>query len=679
MGLFKRFLQLGSRQHRVDSAQTKQNMLRRCHFEVMEPRQLLDADPVIAGITYLESDLGQDTTPDYFEVTFQGGSDTTQLTQFVVNGDQDQSGGLSDGDMFFDVDSAAPGTGQPHGFAYHAGGSVGVAASDIVGFNVSSDGLVLTVNVKNFEAGDKLAFTIDVDEVERLRTDKIASGVEFEGTYFQATFVDEHYTFDDMSISITTPIDGGSQNQYEGVFFDEYDRLLAEGSSLAGGTLDLAADNASGQADRTAAAIDAYSLTPKPVVISGNVYHDENLNCEKDSSEDGIQGVTITLQRFNDQSGIYENVATTTTDANGHYEFGEDLGLMPGKFRLIESQPDGYLDVGASAGTVEGVGDGIVQMNLHGDHNIIGDIDIPLGGNVAENYDFKEVKPATLQGNVYHDRNDNGLMDGGEEGIANVLIKVTRIGAKAGVADDPFADSQPIFVRTDANGHYEVTGLPPGIYEVVEINNYPAGQNPLVDFVDGKDTVGRVGTQQVGTKANDQFNQVELCADEHGVEYNFGELKPTSISGFVSLATPEGDCLDPTDPNHTGVAGVDIQLFDLNGQLVASTQTNSDGFYSFENLAPGTYSIVEVQPSGLLDGAESVGRVDGNVVGLSPVNDRFVGVELRSGDSGSMYNFCEHKPASIKGFVWHDHDNDGVKEAGEEGDWRYNRSVVRCQ
>ena len=93
LGLFKNLKR--KRKTRQDGPHARRATQRRCHFEKMEPRQLLDADPVVAGITYLEDDLGQDITPDYFEVTFEGGADTTQLTQFVINGDQDLSGGLS--------------------------------------------------------------------------------------------------------------------------------------------------------------------------------------------------------------------------------------------------------------------------------------------------------------------------------------------------------------------------------------------------------------------------------------------------------------------------------------------------------------------------------------------------------------------------------------------------------
>ncbi len=668
MGLFKKITQLGFRKksRKDEKHDAKKEVLRRCHFEVMEQRRVLSADPVIAGITYLEGDEGQDTTPDYFEVTFTGGSDSTQLTQFTINGDQDLSGNLSDGDMFFDVGAEQPGTGGHHEFQFDSR-STGITESDILGVSVSDDGLQLVVNVKNFEAGDKLVFSIDVDEVERFRTDKIASGVEFEGSLFDTTFVDQNYDFTNKSVTHTQPLEGGfNQPQESGIFYDTYDGLLLRGENVGNGVLDLTRDNATGEGDRTAGTIDAYDLVAKPVTISGNVYHDENINCVHDGNEEGISAVKINLQLLNESSGQYETVASTETDASGHYEFGLDLNLQPGNYRLVEAQPDGYLDVGASAGSIDGFKVGRVASDADGFQNIISDINIPLGGTSATDYDFKEVRPASLQGNVWHDENNDAVFDSGEQGIANVLIQVNRVGAKDGSVADPFAGFNSIFVRTDANGHYEVDALPPGIYEVIEISNDPAGGNPLATFLDGKDSVGNVGGTTVGTQLNDRFNTIELCADDKGAEYNFGEIKPASIGGFVSVSTPEGDCLDPTDPNHVGIAGVEVQLYGENGKLVASTQTDADGHYEFDSLMPGVYTVVEVQPDGYLDGAERIGEVDGNISGIRATNDTLAGIVLSSGSEGTNYNFCEHVPAELSGTVWHDQNNDGVRDANED-------------
>ena len=71
----------------------------------------------------------------------------------------------------------------------------------------------------------------------------------------------------------------------------------------------------------------------------------------RDSDVTGIEGVAIQLQKLS-ESGRYEPVAATQTDVGGHYEFGHELGLVPGTYRLIEIQPEGYLDLGAMAGQV---------------------------------------------------------------------------------------------------------------------------------------------------------------------------------------------------------------------------------------------------------------------------------------------------------------------------------------
>lgn len=645
---------LGKNKSSQIDSKDKTALLRKCYFEVMEQRRVLSADPVIAAVTYLEGDAGQDTTPDHFEVSFEGGAETTQLTQFTINGDQDSSGDLSDGDMFFDANDAFPGTGGHAEFIFDAANSSGISAGDIRSISISEDGLSLSVEVDNFEAGDVFAFTIDVDEVERFRVDKIASGVEFEGSFFEAEFTDQHYTFEGRDVSVSASLeDGFIQEQFEGVFFDEYNTLFGEGENISSGDIDLTRDNEEGNADRTAGAIEAFNLIPKPITISGTVYHDEDLDCEHDADEDGIEGVVVELQKLND-AGVYETVALTTTDADGNYEFGEDLNLMPGDYQLVEKQPDGYLDVGAEAGS-EG---GNVDKSLNGgDVNVITNINIPLGGTAATDYDFKEVRPAQISGHVWHDENNDGVFDPNEKGIANVLIQVTRVGAKDGVTPDPFAGTQPIQVRTDANGYYEVDALPPGIYELVEINDYPEGEvDPLDGFIDGKDSVGNVGNQTMGSKTNDSFSQIELCAGDEGINYDFGEILPAEVGGTVWHDADNDGVIDPDEER---IGGVVIELFDKEGSKVAETVTDANGDYEFTDLVPGEYLIRQTQPGTFIDGMDSVGNVDGVEVGYVTQNDEFC-VKLEPGDDGNDYDFGELRPSSISGTVHADANGDCI-------------------
>ena len=157
-----------------------------------------------------------------------------------------------------------------------------------------------------------------------------------------------------------------------------------------------------------------------------------------------------------------------------------------------------------------------------------------------------------------------------------------------------------------------------------------------------------------------------MCADDHGQEYNFGEIQHASISGYVGIDEPGQDKLSPDDPNFRPVEGVTIQLFNENNELIAETQTDATGKYTFGELPPGTYSVAQVQPDGFIDGGDAIGNVNGvnnGVVG----NDRFSQIDLTSGQEAVDYNFCEIEPASIKGTVYHDRNNNGIQEAGEEG------------
>jgi hypothetical protein len=70
--------------------------------------------------------------------------------------------------------------------------------------------------------------------------------------------------------------------------------------------------------------------------------------------------------------------------------------------------------------------------------------------------------------------------------------------------------------------------------------------------------------------------------------------------------------------------------------VVLIATTNSDGFYKFSNLRAGIYSLLEVQPDGYEDGAESIGTQGG-----STENDRFFDIFLAAGVDGKENNFGE--------------------------------------
>jgi protocatechuate 3,4-dioxygenase beta subunit len=559
----------------------------------------------------------------------------------VINGDQTPDNNhlvpipLAPGDVFFDTQDG--GLGADHAFPFTIVSNSGI---DSIQAFVVDGTTTLVLQFTGFQAGDKLAFSIDVDEVEKIRPnpndgfDPVTSGLEFEGSSFETEFTAPHYH----------NASGAS------TFLNFYD------ASFAGKNLNLPADDFQGKRDRSAGAVVDLQQEPLPVTISGNVWHDRDFDLVHDAGEEGIAGVTLQLWKKND-AGVYVNTGfTETTDAAGNYSFGLHYNLKPGTYRVVEGPAAGYpYDVGAVPGTVEGVATG---GTLAADpKNVLTEITVPLGDQHAINYDFAEAKPAQISGYVYHDRNDDGLRQSGEEGLGGVRVQIIPIST---IVPQATLTTTTSTGGPNGAGYYEFTNLAPGTYRIVELDQ-PAG------FLDGKDAAGTISGVTVGAAVNpgDQINGILLKSENVGVEYNFGEIQLGSIRGWVSISTPDGDCLGPTEPNYRPLAGVTITLLDEFGNVIATRVTDANGLYSFEALPPGLYTVVEGPTPGYLDGADHIGTIGGANVGGNTTNDVLSNIRLLPGENGVDYAFCEHEPSSISGYVYHDANDTGVFDAGD--------------
>src|SRR5207248_2319101 len=132
--------------------------------------------------------------------------------------------------------------------------------------------------------------------------------------------------------------------------------------------------------------------------------------------------------------------------------------------------------------------------------------------------------------------NDNGVKEAGETGIASAIITLRGTGDLGPVS---------LTTTTAADGSYQFTNLRPGTYTVTETQ--PA------NYLDGKDAVGSLG----GTLANDQVSAIALSVGAHGVHYDFGELLPASLAGYVYLDANDNGV---KEAGETGIAGVTITL-----------------------------------------------------------------------------------------------------------------------
>ncbi|MFW5693075.1 MAG: SdrD B-like domain-containing protein, partial [Thermoguttaceae bacterium] len=579
----------------------------------MEPRCLLSADflPLQIGMVYFENATAMDEVGDLFEITFSGGAPGTELTELAINTDPTEQGVHEYHVPFFDT---APGG---HGVYGHA--SPTVVENDGIGsveFEVEDGGTLLVMRFTGFHAGDRLVFSLDVDEGGAQQS-AVVEGGEFEGSLLTAAFAAPHYYAADGT----------------GTFYDAFDAAREDSG------LDLPPESYSPPLEtphpvHTAGVFFGVEQTPLPISLAGTVFEDGNLNNTLDAGESGIAAVELALHVLREGEYI-DSGLTTVTDASGNYRFDD---LLPDTYRVVETQPADYLSVGARAGTVDGVERGEVTTV-----DVLSGIAL-LGGEDSVGNDFAEVRPASLSGNVYHDENNDGLFDPDEIGIGGVTLTVHRV-----------PDALPgdvVTVTTAADGSWSAAGLMPGRYYVLE--QQPDG------YLDGLDTPGTAA----GTAHNpgDRIDQIHLGSGQAGEEYNFGELLPSVISGRVYVDS-NGNCAYDDDPGEPLLAAVTVHLLDASGNILATTTTDTQGEYRFENLAPGAYGVQEIQPAGYLDGCDQVGSAGGHVV----ESDRITGVTLTSGTEAVEYNFGELEPASLSGWVYVDANNNGIREAGEQG------------
>ena len=323
-------------------------------------------------------------------------------------------------------------------------------------------------------------------------------------------------------------------------------------------------------------------VTLNSSALSGYTYHDVdgNRTFGTGAGDLPLAGVIISLTG----TDILGNpvTATTTTDANGLYQFAT---LAPGTYTITEIQPAGYVSNGEQPGSPFAVTNPVMVENIL-------QAFIPAGSNTTgHHFNFAEVQPGSIAGTVYVDTNDNGIINTGELGIPGVAIQLT--------GTDLYGRPVSTSFTTDLNGGYSFTGLLAGNYTVTETNQ------PF--YLDGQDTPGNLG----GNKTiNEILSNIILPPAGIGTGYNFGERQTQSTKSLVHG-------LLPATPGSLVAIG-EVVRYRLVFTLPQSTATN---LVFQENLPAGmlflndgSATVALVAPvSGLLTGGLA-GSDPGSVV-----------------------------------------------------------------
>ena len=188
---------------------------------------------------------------------------------------------------------------------------------------------------------------------------------------------------------------------------------------------------------------------------------------------------------------------------------------------------------------------------------------------------------------VWLDKNRDGRQDAEEPGISGVVLTIVGPDGQPviNVHGDPVGPA-----TTDSNGKYSFDDLPAlsgdQTYKVCIDRN--ASAEALKNYAPTKAGAGdRVGDSS------------DWCASSlPGQLHNDGDRDPTLDFGFVTKTYAVGDYVW-IDTNRNGIqdsgekplSGVKVELLDSTGTVIATTSTDDNGRYVFDNLAAGTYKV----------------------------------------------------------------------------------------
>ncbi|MCE1225101.1 MAG: hypothetical protein LWW87_01305 [Geobacteraceae bacterium] len=313
-----------------------------------------------------------------------------------------------------------------------------------------------------------------------------------------------------------------------------------------------------------------------------------------------------------------------------------------------------------------------ISVNVTGATPGVHNNNIPAGALQTNSGNNQQPANATLtvstlgyvSGKVFKDNNvtPNGTFESGTDtSIQGVSIEL-HSGATCGGA---LVSS----TTTDVLGNYLFSDLAAGTYSICE-SVQPSGTTNGITTAGGiiGSGGGTPGTASNPTSTSSQITSIVLGANAGQIDgstnNNFAEVVPSTISGVVFKDENNNGVKDGVD---TALAAVTIELQDNGGTVIATTTTAADGSYSFNNLAPGTYSVREpTQPGGTSNGKTVAGTVanggtSGTATGVLVLPSSIATIILPPNTTASGNNFAEiPNGRRISGWLFLDYNNNGL-------------------
>ncbi|MEM1312156.1 MAG: SdrD B-like domain-containing protein, partial [Patescibacteria group bacterium] len=276
--------------------------------------------------------------------------------------------------------------------------------------------------------------------------------------------------------------------------------------------------------------------------ISGRLWIDSNQNNQFDSGEELLSSVVVELYDTNNNL-----ITQTNTDSQGNYSFS-DLASDTYVVKSKATQDPSYDFDGVATPN-------IVNISVDTSNSVKDRINIDFGYNQNK---------GSISGKIHTDSNFNNQYDNGETELESIPIEL--------VDDQNNVVAQ---TTTDANGNYQFSDIPEGIYTI----------RTIVDEIPVYDPDGVSSPKEAS---------IEISADPNKTldhsNINFGYSPRGSISGTVYEDLDYNfDFFDAFDggSDYELNSSPSVSIFDSNNQKIG----DGDGEYSFGSLLLGTYTL----------------------------------------------------------------------------------------
>ena len=367
-----------------------------------------------------------------------------------------------------------------------------------------------------------------------------------------------------------------------------------------------------------------------PASVTGTVYQDDDFSGTLNGKEKIVSGYLVKLY---DENGTL--AAMDKTSVKGRYEL---TGIPPGNYTLGVTALKGY------AFTRLGEGNSILnRTNGEGYSEVF---HLGLGEN-RTGMNIGMIRPGTVRGSVFADKNDNGIRDDGENGLPGVTVRLM------GEEGEAFSTE----IGTD--GSYLFDAVMPGSYYL----EYVLPENAVFARVtDGGNTVSGEGT---GHSASFEMTS--------GIE------RTGPVCGALTLGRIEGTAY--MDHDGDGVCsdgeevaeGITVTLTPSRAELKEITATTGeDGSFVLTDLRPDDYTLTVSCPSPYV-----MSRTDSLKLPLTAGKaEQSTRLTVAMGAEWTGQKIGAVIPAALSGQLWLDENNNGLFDAGESTPAGYEVTVT---